>query len=130
VINTLLFDNPGYTVPQNLPTTPPQDFGAFASTTLTANTLYLLSSATVSISGAAPDGVYSVGNTTDTVFTDSTFTMSDFAPDSNFLINVTSVPEPSAWGLLLGGGLGCLILLRIRRQKAGASARLSEVSAA
>jgi hypothetical protein len=122
-INTSLFADivPSPTLPQTLSTTSiSEDLGSLSNDTppLMADTPYLLSTATVTVGNGTPGGIYYVGNTTATVFTDSSFNESDFAPVSTLQINIASIPEPSTWGLLVTGGMGLAILARRRQPRA------------
>ena len=121
-INTSLFDDASFSLPQSIPTVPDVDLGSSVTAPegLLANTLYLLSTATVTVNAATPVGNYFLGNATTTVFTDPTFSLSDFAPESDLQINIAAVPEPSIWGILITAGLTGLILARRLQKKARA----------
>jgi hypothetical protein len=104
ILNTTDFSygGPGPSFPESISATQnSQDLGAFSNVPLASNTQYLLGTDTIFINSATPAGLYTISNTAGTVFTDPTFTMSDFASISNFSINVQAVPEPSTWAFLL-----------------------------
>lgn len=101
-LNTTLFTygGPSPSFPEFISTTQTsQDLGAFSLNDLPENTSYLLGTETISVSASTPGGSYQIGNTSQTVFADPSFTQSDFAPASHFTISV--VPEPSIVSLLL-----------------------------
>jgi hypothetical protein len=115
-LNATLFTygGPSPTFPEPISsTTISQDLGAFSNSALAANTSYLLTTVTITIDGSTPEGTYTVGNTTATVFANSTFTTSDFAAVAGFDIHVLAVPEPFT-GALLTAGAGLMLAWRRR----------------
>ncbi|MGH8047246.1 MAG: hypothetical protein ACREKL_08365 [Chthoniobacterales bacterium] len=116
-LNTALFTygGPGPTFPETISSTEnSQDLGAFSlgSPPLVADTTYLLGIATITIDPLTPVGTYTISNTSTTVFTDPTFTLSDYATVSDFTIHVVAVPEPFTGALLLAG---CLVVVLARK---------------
>jgi hypothetical protein len=106
-LNTSLFTygGPGPSLPETISDThTSHDLGAFSNSSLPANTLYLLSTATFTLDLTTPYGAYSIGNTAATVFT-SDFIGSDYATIASF--NITVIPEPSMAGAVM---TGCLVI--------------------
>ncbi len=92
-----------------------QDLGAFSTSSLAANTQFLLGTDTIFINASTPGGIFQIGNTSGTVFDDPTFSTEDFAGVSNFSVTVT--PEPSTWALLFMGmaSVGSFVLFKSRK---------------
>jgi hypothetical protein len=127
-LNTDLFQ--GFTPDPPLPeaisaTRQSQDLGSFASdsATLGANTMYLLGTATVTVDSDTPAGTYTLSNSTQTVFTDPSFEMSDDAPASTLQITVAIVPEASTAALLTVGSAAYAIVGRKYRPTTAGRAR-------
>lgn len=115
-LNTTLFTygGPGPTFPEIISSTQnSQDLGAFANSPLAASTPFLLGTASISIGMGITPGSYTIGNTSATVFTDPTFTNSDFASVATFAIDV--IPEPGTTWLLLGSLGGLLAAQGVRK---------------
>jgi hypothetical protein len=110
-LNTTLFT---YLVPPSFPitlssTAPLKDIGGFALSTLPANTTYLLGTVTISFGSVTTPGSYTIGNTAGSLFT-TDFVNSDPAAVASF--NISVIPEPSAWGVLMAGSLALGVAAR------------------
>src|SRR2546423_2163343 len=116
------------TYPQNLNPSNPQDLGALlpaGNTPLGAGN-YLVATITISISGSAAPGSYTISNTFSggktSVITDSaghTFAI----PEADYFITVVAIPEPATWS---AGGLVFAGLLFSQRRRISKSGRLPD----
>jgi hypothetical protein len=77
--------------------------GGFADSDLAANTQYLLTTVTVSVGDKVAPGHYWIGDTASTVFTDPTFSLTDYANASHFGFTVVAAPEPEAYAFMFLG---------------------------
>jgi hypothetical protein len=111
-INTTLFTygGPGPTLPETISaTSSSHDLGAFSLSPLAANTTWQLGTVTFSVSNLTPLGSYTIGNTAGSLFTPNFF---DSDPVTLASFNISVIPEPSAWSVLIAGGLASAIAVR------------------